>query len=418
VLGLLAFALLLFVFAPQVVALLAPGIEGGSRDVTILLTRILSPLCLLILGNAFLSTLCYAQNRFRAPALTALVGAAGPPVALLLLRGPSAIFALAVGTLIGNAASLLWLWLAFPERRHLQWSLDLRDPDVRRLAKTAIPRALGVSMVQVNFIVDRFFASFLGAGHIAALYYGMKTVTTPVRLVIGPLGRALMPTLSQDAARQEHGRIRKLLVTAPMVVAFVLVPATTFLVVFRHDLLQLVFQRQNFDAESTRLTAAAVLFFSLGLVSYFLNPILTATFFSFQDSMTPLKVAAFATLLNIPLDYLLMQRFGIGGIALATSLVVTLNTFQLWHRIQKRVGVLESLPVLKSVGRTVLAAGLMGLICHLAALWMPEERTTIVHLLYLGGAFAVGSAAYVGVQGVLNRPLVDRLVGLFSSRRS
>lgn len=416
VLGLLAFVVLLFVFAPLVVALLAPGIRGGSLDTTILLMRILSPLCLLILGNAFLSTLCYAYGRFRLPAWTALISAAGGPVALLLVRGPSAIYALPVGLLIGNAASLLWLWVAFPERRRLQWSLDVRDPEVRRLAKTAVPRALGVGLVQVNFIVDRFFASLLGAGYIAALYYGMKSVSAPVRLVVGPLGRALMPTLSQDAARREHERIRKLLVTAPVVVAFVVVPAIAFLIVFRYDLLQLVFERQNFDAVSTRLTATAVLFYSLGLVSYFLNPILTGTFFSLQDSMTPLKVSAFATVLNIVLDYVLMQRFAHGGIALATSLVVTVNTVQLWRAIQKRVGVLETLPVLRSVGRTLLAAGSMGLICHVGALWMPDGRTALFRLLYLAAALAVGSAAYLGIQGVINRPLVERLVGL-SSRR-
>jgi putative peptidoglycan lipid II flippase len=417
VLGLLAFVVLLFVFAPQVVAALAPGLERRALDVTILLTRILAPLSLLILGNAFLSTLYFAHDRFRVPAWTTLIAAAGGPVALLLVRGPSAIYALAIGLLIGNAVSFLWLWASFPERRHLQWTLDLRDPAVRRLAKTAVPRALAVSMVQVNFMVDRFFASFLGPGYIAALYYGMKTVTTPVRLVVGPLGRALMPTLSRDAARQDHERIRKLLVTAPMAVAFVIVPAATFLVAFRYDLLHLVFERQSFDAVSTRLTAVALLFYSLGLVSYFLNPILTGTFFSFQDSRTPLRIAAFATLLNIPLDYLFMQRLGHGGIALATSLVVTINTFQLWRGVQKHVGVLEVLPVLRSIGGTLLAAGVMGLVCHLGALMMPAERTTMVRLSYMGAALAVGSIGYVGMQGVLNRPLLSRLAGSFSSRR-
>ncbi|MEW6220969.1 MAG: murein biosynthesis integral membrane protein MurJ [Thermodesulfobacteriota bacterium] len=410
------FALALVLFAPALTTLLAPGFSGEQRELAIHLMRLMAPLSLVMLAGAFFSTLAFACDRFALPAATSVLAALGGPAALLFATDFFGIDALAVGLLLGHLARLAVLFLTCPERHRLRWSLALSHPGVRQLGRMAGPRFLAVSLIQVNFMVDRYFASYLGPGSIAALAFGTKAVTAPVKLVVGSIGRAFMPTLSRLAARRELARIRDLLTGGTRHLAIILVPAIVFLAVFREDLLVLFFQRGAFRVESTQLTAQAVLFYSLGLFSYFLNPMLDGTFFSLHNSMAPLKVALFASLLNVALDALLVRPLGLGGIALATSLVVTVNTIGLWWAIQKEVGRLAGRPVLRSLAATALAALAMGLAFRWLDPWLLARGLTarLPRLLVDAGA---GGLVYFGLQALGNRTSLGELARLFRRRQ-
>lgn len=404
---------LLFALAPQVMSLLAPGFSPEASRLAATLMRWMSPLAILVLVSGFYATLYLALDRYAMPAWTAVLGYAGGPVSLLLFGDKLGIYALPAGILGGYVARLLVLFLGFRERGKLRWVVDLRHSGVRQLGKMAVPRFLVVSLVQVNLFVDKFFASYLSAGCISALTYGSKCLTVPVRLAINPLAGVLMPEISRCATRRDIRRLQQIVLRTAALLGFVVIPVMAFIAGFRYELLNLVLGRGAFQQRAIDLTATALLCYSFGMISYFLNPILDGLFFALQKAAVPLRVLALTSLLNAVLDFLLMKWLGHGGIALATSIVITTNTVVLWKLAGNDIG--DGLPTRKLIlvlGRTLLATLAVGVV-----LWwlmaMPGSimaRANPRPWIRMGAAALGGGVLYLGLQAILNRPVLMTLV--------
>lgn len=404
--GALAVTLVLALGAPWIAALLVPGLEGGAAAQVAAMIHILAPMILITFAASFLSTMDFIAGRYALPAVGMILHSMAGPLSLVLFAGRLGVPALAWGLLAGALARLLLQSTRLQSvRRLLAPGVPFRDPRLRRIGGMVSARVLTTWCLQLNLMVDRVFASFLGPGYISSLAYAHRAVMTIVRLFVLPVGRVMVPALSRRAARGEVDRIRGSLEKLAMVLAFVLLPLVAFLVVFRFDLLGVLFQRGAFDADAVAATAEALLFYSLGIVPFLLTPLLNGTFFSLKNSATPLKVGLVAVVANTVLDALLIGWMGQGGIALATSLVAAIRSFLLWHLVQRQIGALRSRPVLLSLLVSVLAAASAFGGAHLLGPRFGSLSGGPFWQLVLFGL--LGSAAYLLVQALLNRPVVQ-----------
>jgi len=291
----------------------------------------------------------------------------------------------------------------------------IRDPAVRQLGKMITARILTSWFLQLNFMVDRAFASLLGPGAISALDYASRAVMTVVRLFMMPMGRVLLPVLSRLAAKSRYRRIRGTLEKLVIMIAFLLVPMVAFMGVFRRELLGFVFQRGAFDATAVEATADALLFYSLGIVPFLVTPLLTGAFFALRDSAVPLKVGLVCVFANALLDAVLVVALGHGGIALATSLVGAIRALLLWSFLRRHIGALRSRAVLGSLVVSASAAA--------AAFWTAQTLVSLWGadglrpLWRLAGYAVIGGAGYLLLQGIFNRPVV-RLIPQILRRRA
>ena len=140
---------------------------------------------------------------------------------------------------------------------------------------------------------------------ITYLYFADRLVQFPLGVFAIAAATAILPSLSRQAAAEDFEALSDTFVHALKLVFFISIPAMVGLIVLREPIVALLFQRGEFDESATRLTAQALLYYSLGLWAFSAVRIVAATFFAMQDTRTPVKIAGLSILANIILGHII-----------------------------------------------------------------------------------------------------------------
>ena len=356
----------IFIFAPYVVTLLVPGFSQEASELTTLILRVISFVPLLAGLSAFISVIFFSYKSFTTPALTFLLYGSTTIIVTLLLADRFGIVSVAIGANIGIGLHVLLLFYFLKKNgKTFKLSWNLSHPGVRKAGKLMGPRFISVLLSRVNFLIDIFFVSTLGVGFVSYLTYAYRLIQLPFTMLVGVLGRTLMPMLSEHGASGSHDKIREFVSKSIRTVSFVILPLTMILFVFRVPIVGFFFQRGPFDTEDTYFTSVAFMFYDIGLISFSLSAILQGVFHALQDSVTPLKIGIFSFIVNIALDLLFIKWLGLGGIALATSIVSIMSVTFLLIFLRRKIGRLGGYKIAVSCTRIFLASAIMGVAIYL-----------------------------------------------------
>lgn len=351
------------ILAAPVASLIAPGFEGEAAELLQLLTRIILVTTVVVATTDLLAALSQAHGRF------AFASLQGVPFNIIMIAaaglfGPRyGITALAVGFVAGSLARLL---LQIPPLVSLRIKIrprwNLRDPGFREIARLVPPMLVGNAVVNVNTLVDRAVASTLDEGAVSALAYGWRLVNLPQSLIVAALLVPLYPALS--AAARNRAEIRRLVGRGLSVTVTVLVPVCLVVAIAALPLVKVVFARGAFDSSDAAATAAAVAWFTPGLLALGCRQVVVSTSYAVGDSKAPVVVAVGAMVINVVGDVLLAPVLGVGGIALATSVSLLMAAAVNGWMLHYRYGGIDIASVTALLGRAAgvgLAAGAAGL---------------------------------------------------------
>ena len=179
---------------------------------------------------------------------------------------------------------------------------------------------LGLGLINVNLSVDAIFATLVSDESPRAIDAAFRLYLLPQGVFSVAISTVLFPTISRLAARDDIDGMRRTLADGLRQIFFMLLPASAFLLVLSEPVVRLVYQRGEFNADSTSLTSEALVFFAIGLAFNGASLLVIRAFFSLQRPWLPTKVAALGVVLNIVLDAILYRPLGTGGIPLSTSL--------------------------------------------------------------------------------------------------
>jgi putative peptidoglycan lipid II flippase len=402
------------VFSRQVIGVFTIlGLKHVRWDLAVYLNRIIFP-CVFFLGLAALaSAVLNSFHRFGLAASTSIFfnlvfiafsfGVIYRPImkwAPEAYRTPAV--ALAAGIVVG---SVLALAIQVPVLAKLGMrfrpELAFADPGVKRVGKLMVPAFFGAGVFQVNFFVDRIFAtsSRMPTGSITSLYVADRVMELVLGVYAIAISTVILPTMSHQVAGGKHDEMKQTFGFALRVVSFITIPAAVGLILLRVPITQVLFQHGAFMAESTALTAHALLFYSLGLPAFAAIKLITPMYYSTQDTLTPTKAGAYALGLHLTLNTVLLYAFGRflwnASPALASSLTAYFNFGALFWLFRGRYGDLGARAILGSLGKMVACATAMGAGC-LAALKY-SHFASVEHLLARAGLLFVLIAASVGI---------------------
>jgi len=341
----LLLALLALVLAPWLVPLMAPGLgqETGRQEelqgLAVDLTRLMLISPVLFAVSGMVTGILNARHRFLLPALApmlynlAIIGGA------LLLAEPLGIRGLAVGVVAGAGLHLLvqvpgLVRAGLLYRPTVHW----RDRGLREVAGLMLPRILGLAAAQFNFIVALFFASREGDEVIAALNYAWLIATLPLALFGMAIATAVFPTLAEQAAGDEMGKLRSTLAGSLRFALFLTIPASAGLILLRWPVVTFLLEHGAFTQTSTEITGNALLFYALGLWAHGATEVLSRGFYALRDTRTPVALAVLAMLLNWLFIVVLVGPLGYRGIALAMSLAASVEAGLLLLLLRRRLG--------------------------------------------------------------------------------
>ena len=314
--------------AEPLISLTAPGFSGAQLEMAVRLTRIILP-ALLLLGLSTLTTaVLHAQKRFTLPALGLASFRAGPLVFLLAL---GSVPGMALGVVVGSLGKLLIETIGLGDYvRRIRPSLDVTFGPVQTVGRLAAPLLVALSLsLFVGPLVDNAFASRVGVGGVSALAFARKIVETLTTILPYTLGLVLLPFSAEMAAGKDQHALARTLSRSVRALTILFLPVTAGLVLLREPFVRLLFERGAFTASSTQLTAGPLLFYALGLLPFALEVIVIQFFFARRDTLTPVITDVAAFVLNVALIPPLMAVFGLGGIALATTLAKALKVLAL-----------------------------------------------------------------------------------------
>lgn len=208
------------------------------------------------------------------------------------------------------------------------------DDGVGRVFKLMLPAIFGVSIAQVNLLVNTLLASFLVTGSVSWLYYSDRLMEFPLGVFGIALATVILPSLSRRHASNSREDFSHLLDWGLRWVFVIGLPASVALVVLAGPLLATFFHFGAFGEHDVRMSAAALTAFSFGLLGFILVKILAPGFYARQDTKTPMRIGVVAMLANIILSLALVYPLGHVGLAVAISVAAFVNAALLYRRLR------------------------------------------------------------------------------------
>ena len=339
--------------APVVTAVFAPGFidQPEKFALTQQMLRITFPYLLLISLTGFAGAILNSYDRFVVPAFT--------PVLLNLSLIGFALFATpffsqpvyALAWAVLFAGVLQWLFqlpfLAQIDRLPKpKW--DLKHAGVKKILILMVPAIFGVSVSQINLLLDTVLASFLPTGSVSWLYYSDRLAELPLgvfgiaiaTVILPGLSRLQLQNLSAETTESNDGsaaRFRATLNWALRCITLVAIPATAALIVLAAPILFTLFQYQAMTAADVAMSTYSLRAYALGLMAFMAIKVLATGFYAQQDMKTPVRIGIIAMVSNMVLNLIFVLilhhywQLGHVGLALATSLSAALNAWLLFR---------------------------------------------------------------------------------------
>ena len=413
---------------PWLMALIAPGFLSSPEKyaLAVELTRITFPYLLCMALVALLGGVLNSHFRFAAAAAAPVLLNLTLIAALLLPRRWSTTPGHALAWAVVMAGIGQFLWLAWSAARHrLLPSLPRPrlTPAVRRLMRLMLPGAFGAGVIQINIVVATMIASLLPTGAVAGLYYADRLYQLPLGVIGTAIGTVLLPELSRKLrAGDEQGAGQSQNRALEFALLFTL-PAAAALAAIATPIVSVLFQHGAFGPEATRMTAAALTAFALGLPAYVIVKALAPAFFAREDTATPVRAAVLAVVTNIVLSLALLHPLGPTGIALATSLAAWVNAAALAVSLWRHAHLALDAGFRRRVPRIALASAAMASCLVLAARALGSAlagglalKIAALAALVAGGIVLYGALA-LGL-GAVELALVKRVLGGWRQRGS
>lgn len=352
------------VFTEPIVKLFAVGFKGETLTQAIYFTRVL------ILGMSFLGMSYIMMAFLQVKENFVIPGLMSVPYNMLIII--SIFLSVTInpnllpwGTLIGLSLQFIFQY-PFARKKGFKYRpyINLKDEYLKRMLWLIGPVLIGVAVTQVNSIVDRTIASTLVEGSISALNYATKLNQFVMGMFIVSISSVIYPMLSKLSTENNKKKFKESIVTAINVVTLIIIPISVGAIILAEPIVKLLFQRGEFDARATQMTAIALIFYSIGMLGFGLRDILGKIFYSLQDTKTPMINGIIAMVLNIVLNLAFVKytNMGLGGLAFATSISSLVTIALLSVSLRRKIGAFGGKKIISVLIKSIIAALLMALV--------------------------------------------------------
>ncbi len=369
--------LILHLLTPELVRFLAPGFQKDADlfTLTVSLSYWILPYLLIVGVSSFLGGLLLFFNKeigyVYAPVMTSLAVI----FCLFFFHSSLGVYSLPLGIVCGGLLSIVFQLPFFNQRfrdvhayRYEKgWGLHL--PETRVVGREATSVFFQSLIIKSVEIVDRIMGSILATGSISALYFAYRIVMVPEAVIGFALSRVLGVQLAMVNTKNDITAFRDYLWTGLRLNFFFLFPLTAGFILLSYPITGLVYGRGEFSENSIQATAFACKFYALGLPAMGLYNILARAFAAIQKNRVVLWASIISALLNIILNFILARTFlRHGGIALATSLAISVSAVFLWITILKSIRGqgkdLQLKPFFKAILKMIICLILMIFVCY------------------------------------------------------
>lgn len=369
--GILALVTLLATLgAPVVATIFAPGyvVDAEKQKLVTDMVRITFPYLMFISLTGFAGGILNAYGKFAVPAFTPVL------LNVFLISGalvsgyfPVPIYALAWAVFVAGAMQMVFQ-MPFLRQMNLlprpRW--DTQHEGVKRILTLIVPALFGVSVSQINLLLDTVLASFLPTGSVSWLYYSDRLWELPLGVFGVALATVILPSLSRKHADMSSDAFSATMDWAMRIVFLIAIPAATALVVLAEPILISLYHYGAMTERDIAMSALSLRAYSMALLAFMLIKVLAPGFYSRQDTKTPVRIGIKAMVANMVLNLAFVVPlhiyFTVGhvGLALATMVSSYMNAYLLFRGLRKEGVYMPQPGWVKLVAQILLATFAMG----------------------------------------------------------
>jgi putative peptidoglycan lipid II flippase len=365
IVGLFLLILVIEIFMPFFVFLIAPGFEGDAQklELVISLTRITFPFLFFISLASFFSAILNSHNRFA-------VASAAPIILNIILIGvlfygkflnDQLVYYLSYAVTVSGIIQLIFLY-TFVKKFYLPkliFKIKI-DEKVKNFFKKLLPSIFSSGVTQINILVGTIIASFQ-ASAVSYLYYADRIYQINLAIAGIAIGTVILPQLSKYIQSDKKEEIILIQNKALELSLFLSIPAAIALVLASEEIVSALFGYGSFDENGVKNSANALFYFSLGLPAFSLIKVFSSFFFARHNTKIPFYISLVSVLMNILISIFYFKSIGFIIIPIATTISSWFNSILLFIFLKKENLFNFNLIFIKRFTRILIASILMGL---------------------------------------------------------
>lgn len=395
--------ILVIVFAKPIISLLSVGTFTPEQvALGASLMRIMIGAQLILVISSFFTSILQSFKQFTIPALAPILYNLGMLFGIMFLSPVMGIYGPAVGIVIGSMFHLL-IQLPFLKNVDFRYSpsLNVTIPEVRKMFLLMPPRIMSVLFSQLVATINNSLAILISTSSVVLLKFASQLQFFPVHLFGASIATASLPVLSEHSDATDMKNFKKIFITTLHQTLFLVIPTSVILLVLRVPVVRLVYGVSNFPWEATVKTSYALAFFSLSIFAQSTFYLLSRTFYSLKDTVTPVLVSLITIIVNVSLSYTFVRvlELGVWSIAFAYTITSILDVMFLMYFLSKKLGGFSVNELMIPFVKMSYAALFMGISLYMPLKFLDEFVFDTTHTA--GLAALTGMASLAGVVSYL-----------------
>lgn len=313
--------------AEWVISCIAPGFSPEQAALAVPFLRVLMPLIFFLSSSALLAGALQSVGHFFVPAFSPIllnIVFIGGLIICMSFSLP--IVYLCAAIVFGGFLQLILHILAY---QRLQFSFGSIDRASIRAFGGIFAKfflcSISMSVIEISLFIDTSFASYLPNGSISLIYYANRFMGIPLGIFAVAFSTILLPHFSRIGTYARK-RLNFYLLEATKLIFWVTIPIALIMGFFSEKIFHTLFLSNKFNLAQVTQAGHILVAFLIGLFFFALNKILLNLYYAIHVTWVPATIAAVATLVNVALNILLINRFQAVGLACATSIAGIIQT--------------------------------------------------------------------------------------------
>lgn len=407
------------VFSKQLISVLAPGLEGEANALAVSLSMILFPMLIFTgLAYSFVGIL-QSFGEYNIPSVISLVSNGAIIAYFIVFSDKFGVYGLAVAMLIGWGLQAL---VQVPWLKKFGFSyrpmLSFRDDGIRSAARLALPMLVSTWVQPLCTLINTVLASYAS---VSALNYANKLYLIVTGVFSFVVTNLIFPMMSRASVAGKKDEVKEMTVTSLKSIAAIILPIMVIFFLMSGNITSIIYERGEFNGESVMLTAGALKYYSLGMLTYAFCEIMNKSFFAMHNSKTPMITSVSSIVVNIVLCVLFFSGFDMGlkGLALAAALSSVVNAALLYFFLCRHYknngfggkGVLSKSNI-SDIVKIIASAAVMAAVTYFVMRLLPDMNKYAAFLI----PAVCGAVAYVISCVVLRVDELSILIGIFKKK--
>lgn len=406
-----------YVFAPQIVGIIAPMFRGETYILSIKLTRISVFSLAFLITNAAFTAILQTLDDFLGPAIVGILLNL-PIIIYIVLGAKGGVIGLTIVTVLGMALRTL-AQIPFLVKHGFKYKLvfDIKDQRVKKIMTLILPVLIGASVNQINKMINNVLGSGLPEGSIAALGFGERVSDVFYSTFAFAIVSVVFPALSKAIHEDNIEDFKVYIVTSINNILLIMVPCTIGIMVLNVPIITLLFKRGIFNDHSVIMTSQVLMLYGLGLSFYSVRDVFNRALYAMQDTKTSTTNGIISVLINIFLNLVLIKFLGLNALPLSSSIAGAFAAFLLFKSLDNKINKINKKPIfftfIKILTSSIVMGAVINYIYNITSVIKGGNLGVLIGVLV---AFTIGVITYTLMLLILKVNEFNMIIKYFKNR--